>query len=185
MKFKVTGSKVVLAVRLSGRAVVTWDSQNSTADGIFSPLQVFAAVRTNTNARFGVAHMLDAGPPSTGFYGDLDDVAASIGANGFTTVVWSSEQDNLDPPEAESVRAMVVDPSGDFQPVQELAGQGTALTLTETPEGGTLLQWEENRVKLNQAVRLPGSESFGPPQAAMSNARLIDGARLIESTTGE
>jgi hypothetical protein len=188
VQFKViAGGEAVIAVGPSGRAVVAWSSQNITADGVFSPLQVFATIRTSANARFGIAHLLDEGPPpmTTSLYtGGGGWVAASIADDDVTTIAWVSEQDNLDPPEARSVRAVVFDSSGDIQPVQELAGYGTALTLTETPEGGTLLQWKDGE-KLDQALRPSSGESFGPPQVAASKAGLIDSARLIDSATGE
>jgi hypothetical protein len=188
VQFKVVGGgEAVVTVGPSGRAAVAWSSQNTTAEGVFSPLQVFATVRTSANARFGIAHLLDPGPPPTAtrlYSGDGGWVAASIADDDVTTVAWVSEQDNLDPPEAQSVRAVVFSPTGDLQPVQELAGHGTAPTLTETPEGGTLLQWED-REKLDQALRPPSGESFGPPQAASSKAAQIDGARLIDSAKGQ
>jgi hypothetical protein len=192
VQFKVTaGGEAVVAVGPSGRAVVAWKSQSITSEGTQSPLQVFATTRTNASARFGVTHLLDSGPPPGDRYQEgLGDVTASIGADGFTTVAWTSEQGKLDTPETDTLRAAVIDPTGDLQPVQELAGKGAMLTLTETPDRETLLQWEnregrEGGKELNQAVRLPGGESFGPPQAATSNAWLIEDARLIDSATGE
>jgi hypothetical protein len=86
------------------------------------------------------------------------------------------------------VRAVVVDPSGHFQPVQELAPDSSNLTLSNAPGGETVLQWQvpegNERFSLGQATRLPDGESFAPAQASALRLGVIDGAELIDSATG-
>lgn len=86
------------------------------------------------------------------------------------------------------MRVAVVDPSGHFQPVQELAPDSSKLTLSSAPGGGTVLQWEisewEGKFSLDQATRPVDGDSFAPAQASTLRLGVIDGAELIDSATG-
>ncbi|MGA9314474.1 MAG: hypothetical protein WBV77_07585 [Solirubrobacteraceae bacterium] len=167
-----------------GRAVVAWGTQQNTIEPE-SSWKVFASVRAGAGTRFGVAHLLDSGSLELpGLYSvGKQDVTAHIDADGFTTVAWSSEKRGSAP-----VRVAVVDPSGHFQPVQELAPESSNLTLSNAPGGGTVLQWEvsewEEQFSLSQATRSPGSDSFAPAEASTLRLGVIDGAELIDSATG-
>ncbi len=167
-----------------GRAVVAWGTQQNTIEPE-SPWKVFASVRAGVGAHFSIAHLLDSGSPEVpGFYSvGKPDVTANIDADGFTTVAWSSEKRGTAP-----VRVAAVDPSGHFQPVQELAPDSSNLTLVDAPGGGTVLQWEvpegEGKFSLGQATRPPGGDSFAPAQASTLRLGVIDGAELINSATG-
>ncbi len=181
-----TGGNVDLTVTTvpDGRAVVAWGTQRDTIEPQ-SPWKVFASVRAGAGARFSVAHVLDSGSMEVpGLYlGGKPDVTAHIDADGFTTVAWSSEKRGTAP-----VHVAVVDPSGHFQPVQELAPDSSNLTLVDAPGGGTVLQWEvpegEGKFSLGQAIRPSGGDSFAPVQASTSRLGVIDGAELIDSATG-
>jgi hypothetical protein len=180
---------LTIASGQAGRAAIAWGTQQATSEPN-SPWTVFATVRTSENARFGATHLLDPGHPTEGpgpkaYPGGPNDVTAEIGTDGFASIAWTSEQNAMTPLAPDSVRAVVVDPSGHFQPVQDLPSNDNVLILTETPGGETLLQWEgEYEYELGQSTRQPGSDSFGPPMAWTSNAGLIDGATLIDSMTG-
>jgi hypothetical protein len=176
---------LTIAVGPDGRAVIAWGTQENTIEPEL-PWKVLASVRTAAGARFGVAHLLDPGPagvPAGLYLGPRAAVAAQIAADGYATVAWASEKRGSAP-----VRVAVVDPSGHFQPVQELAFECDNLTLVDAPGGGTVLQWEvgegEGRFSLDQATRLSGGDSFAPAQASTSRLGVIDGAELIDSATG-
>jgi hypothetical protein len=180
------GGKIdlVIAVGPAGRAVVAWGTQRDIIEPE-SPWKVYAAVRTGARAHFGASQLVDPeskSRPAGPYLGGEADVTAFIGADGFTTVAWSSEE------RASAVRAVVVDPAGHFQPVQELAPASTGLTLTQAPGGGTLLQWEVPlgglQVTLGRAARQAGDDGFGPAQAGTARLGFIDGAKVIDSATG-
>jgi hypothetical protein len=180
---------LAIAVGPGGRTVVAWGTQQDIIEPT-SPWRVLATVRTGAGAHFGVTQLLDPGPVSEGpgYRGGRSDVTASIDALGFTTVAWSSEQGASGRTPSGSVRAVVVDPGGHFNPVQELAPDSSGLTLSEASGGGTLLQWEVpfegQRITLGQAARPPGGESFASARTSTSRLGAIDGARLIDSATG-
>lgn len=143
-------------------------------------------MRTAAGVRFGVAHPLNPGPPAVDdsiYLGPRADVAANVAPDGFATVTWASEKLDRSP-----VLAIVIDPSGRFQPVQELASECANLTLADAPSGGSVLQWEvlegEGRFSLDQATRPPGGDGFAAAQASTSRLGVIDGAQLIDSATG-
>jgi hypothetical protein len=173
---------LTVAAGPAGRAAVAWGSQRDITEPR-SVWKVYATVRSASAARFGAAHLLDGGSPQ--YINDgIPDVSAQVGADGFTTVAWSSQRTYNGP-----VLAVVVDPNGHFQPVQELASVSDNLTLGNAPEGGTVLQWEvpewNERFRLGQATRLPGGDSFAPAQGSTLRLGVIDGAELIDSATGE
>ena len=172
---------LTVAAGPAGRAAVAWGTQRDITEPR-STWKVYVTVRTASTARFGAAHQLDGGAPR--YVNDgIPDVNAQVGADGFTTVAWSSQQRDRWP-----VRAVVVDPSGHFQPVQELAPDSENLTLSNAPGGGTVLQWQvpewNERFRLGQATRPPGGDSFAPAEASTLRLGVIDGAEVIDSATG-
>jgi hypothetical protein len=175
---------LTVATGPNGRAVVAWGTQRDTGEPL-SPWKVFASVRTRAVAHFSAAHLLDSGTLGvSGPYSDgKADVTVCIDADGFTMVAWSSERSDSAP-----VRVVVVDPSGHFQPVQELAPESSNLTLTDAPGVETVLQWQvsewEGRFSLGQAVRPVGGASFAPAEVSTLRLGVIDGAELIDSATG-
>ncbi|HEY5286171.1 MAG TPA: hypothetical protein VIJ50_03595 [Solirubrobacteraceae bacterium] len=178
------GTYLNLAVGPGGRAVIAWGTHEDNIEPE-SPRKVFASVRTGTGVRFGVAHQLDPGPVTGGHYSGFGGkVQTHVSSDGFTTVAWASEKGD-----GASVCVAVVDPSGHFQPVQELAPDSANLTLTSAPGGGTVLQWEVTewyrRFTLSQATRQPGAVSFAPAEASALRLGVLDGAELIDSATGE
>jgi hypothetical protein len=175
---------ISVAVGPSGRAAIAWGTHQDYIEPR-SPWKVYATVRTDADSHFEI--------PGSARYGGVPiyaDVTAHVDADGFTTFAWSSEEGTAGPDFTDAVRAVVVNPSGHFDPIQELApAESTGLTLTESSGGGTLLQWDTPPVSgqagLDQATRQRDTDSFGPATTTTSNVGLIDGARLIYSITGE
>ncbi len=172
---------LTVAAGPAGRAAVAWGTQRDITEPR-SAWKVYATVRTASTARFGAAHQLDGGAPQ--YINDgIPDVNAQVDADGFTTVAWSSQQRDGWP-----VRAVVVDPNGHFQPVQELASASGNLRLSNAAGGGTVLQWQvpegNEQFSLGQATRQPSGDSFAPAEASTLRLGVIDGAEVIDSATG-
>ncbi len=181
---------IAVSTGAGGRAVIAWGAQMNGIEPE-SPWRVSAAVRNRAAARFGAAHLLDAGGSGPIAQGGVSDVSVNIDQNGFASVAWTSERGCLRRGAASAACAAVINPSGGFQPVQELAPESTAVRLGETHGGGTVLQWElratalgKTEFTLGQARREPAGDSFGTAESATQDVGLIDGADLIDSATG-
>jgi hypothetical protein len=168
-----------VAVGLNGRVAVAWGTERAGIESGES-WRVFAAVRPHAGARFGPARLLD---PGRIYVAPPDDVSTRIGADGITTVAWSSAQASDPTTGQDPVKAVTISPTGRFGAVQTLAPASLGVTLTENENAQTILQWRTPS-GLKQAIRAPRASSFGPTTPAPTSAREIYQTPLIQSDTG-
>jgi hypothetical protein len=175
-----------VAVGSGGRVAIAWGSDLA---GIQtdSPWSVRATVRTRAGGAFLKARLLD---PGNGDVDPLEDVAAQIGADGITTIGWSSAQGSY------PVRYATVSAEGAFSPVRTIAPASydyelgasplipKEITITPASGGSTLLQWETPADDLEESLRSLGAATYGTPTPTDMPAGAVDQVPVIDSAIG-